>query len=56
MKTQDTKQTIAGGFITISNKGLNVMATIGGTSIFSDSKSFHKCSDCGHEAYYHEGL
>lgn len=54
MKTQDTKQITAGGFVTISNNGLSVMTTLDGPSIISDSASFQKCSDCGHEAYYPE--
>ena len=39
MKSQNTKQIIAGGFDTISDIRLHVMTTRGGPSITSDSES-----------------
>ena len=54
MNTQDIQQGSAGGLVTITEKGLNVVATLDGLLTVRGSEGVYKCSDCGHEAHYPE--
>ena len=54
MNTQDIQQGNAGGLVTITEKGLNVVATLDGLLTVRGSEGVYKCSDCGHEAHYPE--
>jgi len=54
MNTQDIQQGNAGGPVTITEKGLTVVATVDGLLTVRGYEGVYKCSDCSHEAHYLE--